>query len=202
MVPFFTGIFSMIVFKGQEPMKPTFFVGFLVSMAGVVLISFNGSQVHVNPFGDFLSLLAAIVWGIYSILTKKIGMMGYNTIKTTRRMFFYGILWMIPIMLYEKVHISVADFIKPINLGNFLFLGIGASAICFLTWSLSVKLIGVIKTSVYIYASPVVTVVASAIILKEQITLLLVIGMVLTLVGLLVSENKIVIKRKQQEVYR
>ena len=73
-----------------------FFVGFVVAMAGICLISFNGSAMELNPTGDLLALLAAFVWACYSILTRKIGEYGYNTIRSTRRIFGYGILFMIP----------------------------------------------------------------------------------------------------------
>ena len=43
--------------------------------------------------GDLLSLLAAMVWACYVILTRKISAWGWNTILTTRRTFCWGILW-------------------------------------------------------------------------------------------------------------
>ena len=61
-------------------------------------------------------------------------------------------------------------FSNPIYLGNMLFLGVGASALCFVTWNLAVKLLGAVRTAVYLYLSPVVTILASAIILGEKIT--------------------------------
>ena len=64
---------------------------FVVAMAGVALISFNGSKLELNPVGDLLAVLAAFVWACYSILTKKISSFGYPIILTTRRTFFYGI---------------------------------------------------------------------------------------------------------------
>lgn len=50
---------------------------------------------------DLLSLLAAFIWACYSILTKKIGGYGYGTIPTTRRIFCYGILFMIPALFFS-----------------------------------------------------------------------------------------------------
>ena len=74
---------------------------------------------------------------------------------------------------------------------NFLFLGVGASALGFFLWNLSTKWIGAIKTSVYIYVSPVVTVVLSAVILHEKMTFVSVTGALLILLGLIVSQKKI-----------
>ena len=74
--------------------------------------------------------------------------------------------------------------------GNFLFLGLGASATGFLLWNLATKWIGAVKTSVYIYVSPVVTVVLSVFVLHEKMTVVSVLGSVLIFVGLVVSQKR------------
>lgn len=51
-------------------------------------------------------------------------------------------------------------------------------------WNLSTKWIGAIKTSIYIYVSPVITVILSVLILHEKITVISIIGTVLILIGL------------------
>ena len=71
-----------------------------------------------------------------------------------------------------------------------LFLGLAASAICFVTWNFAVKLLGPVKTSVYIYVVPVVTVISSVLVLHEKINLISALGIILALVGLVVSESK------------
>ena len=62
-----------------------------VSETGIGLISFWGSPVQVNPVGDLLSLGAAVMWGCYSVLTRKISGFGYTTVQTTRQVFAYGL---------------------------------------------------------------------------------------------------------------
>lgn len=84
--PFFTAILSRLLLK-EEKLQANFFIGFAVSMAGIILISFNGSRLELNPAGDLLALLAALVWACYSILARKISGYGYSTILTTHRMF-------------------------------------------------------------------------------------------------------------------
>ena len=71
-----------------------------------------------------------------------------------------------------------------------MYLGAGASALCFVTWNFAVKELGAVKTSVYIYMVPVITVVTSVLILHEKLTLLAGTGTILTLIGLFLSENK------------
>lgn len=52
------------------------------------------------------------------------------------------------------------------------------------------KTIGATKTSVYIYLDPVITVVTSSLILREEITAMAAVGTLLTMAGLVVSEWK------------
>lgn len=189
--PFFTALLSGWVLKAEKP-RPQFYVGFAAAITGVVLISYDGSSaLQLNPLGDLLAVLAAMAWAVYSILTRKIGQLGHSTIQTTRHIFFYGLLFMLPTLFFIDIPGMLAGFANPVNLGNILFLGAGASALCFVTWNTAMKILGAIKTSVYIYLVPVVTVATSALVLKEPLTPVLLLGAALTLVGLWLSETKL-----------
>lgn len=185
--PFFTAIFSKLFLREKEKLRANFFLGFLVAMTGIFFISFNGAKLELNPMGDFLALAAAIVWACYSILTRKISEFGYNTIVTTRRMFLYGILFMLP-ALALNFEPGRTRFTNPIYLLNLIYLGVGASALCFVTWNFAVKVLGVIKVSVYIYMVPVITIITSVFILKEPVTWISAVGTVLAVAGLFLSE--------------
>ena len=161
-----------------------------VAMTGICLISFSGSELELNPIGDILAIVAAFVWAVYSLLTRKISGYGYNTIQTTRRIFTYGILFMLPFLFVFDFRLDVQKFVKPEYALNLIYLGLGASALCFVTWNYAVKVLGAVKTSVYIYIVPVITVVTSVIVLKEEITWMAAVGIGLTLIGLFLSESK------------
>ncbi|QHQ63751.1 EamA family transporter [Anaerocolumna sedimenticola] len=195
--PIFTAVLAHMFLDGEK-LKPSFFAGFLIAMAGIFLISYNGStELKLNPLGDILAILAAFVWGFYSIFSKKISSLGYPTITATRKIFFYGLLFMLPSLFYFNVDITWNQFLKPINLLNILYLGFGASALCFVTWNLAAKLLGAVKASVYIYIVPVITVIVSFLILHEKITVVSAFGILLTLLGLIFSESKSKIKIEQ-----
>lgn len=186
--PFFVAI-AMRLFCGGDRMSRWFFVGFAAAIAGVALIAFSGQALHLNPLGDLLCLLAAMSWAGYSVMLKKIEPFGYDTLLVTRRIFVYGLFFLIcasPILPFAP---SVEKLLKPINLFNFLYLGLGASALCFVTWNVANKRLGAIKTSAYIYLSPVVTIVAGKLLLDDPLTPLALAGAALTLVGLVVSER-------------
>lgn len=194
--PFFTAILSHLVMKGEEKLRANFFIGFLVAMAGICLISFNGSALQLNPAGDLLALGAAFVWACYAVLTKKISSFGYPTILETRRIFFYGILFMIPALFLFDFKLDLTRFAAPVYLLNILYLGLGASALCFVTWNFAVKLLGAVKTSIYIYMVPVITVITSVLILHEKITPMASAGTALTLAGLVISESRALFGKK------
>lgn len=188
--PFFTVIFNCLFLHNKRP-NIRFFFGFIIAMFGIILISFGSeTSLQVNPLGDFLAIIAAIIWAIYSTITKKISELGYHTIQTTRRTFFYGLIFMIPVLFFMDFQISWIQFLNLKTVLNLLFLGIGASALCFVTWNIAVKVLGSVKTSVYIYMVPVITTVTSVFILHETITISIVCGIVFTLVGLFLSENR------------
>lgn len=192
--PFFTAILTHLFMKEEEKLSAGFFPGFFVAMAGIFLISLNGSRLQLNPLGDFLSAAAAAVWACYSVLTRKISSFGCHTIQTTRRVFAYGILFMLPAFFLSDCRLGPARFANPVFLWNMVFLGLGASALCFVTWNTAVKILGPVQTSIYIYLVPVITVATSALILREKITAMSAFGTVLTLLGLFLSEYR----RKEQ----
>lgn len=188
--PFFTAIFNWLFLAGKMP-RFRFFAGFILAMAGICLISYNsGTVLSINPLGDILAVAAAVIWAAYSSLTKKISALGYGTIQTTRRTFFYGLLFMAPILYLMDLHNMITRFTDMKNLANLLFLGVGASALCFVTWNTGVRILGSVKTSVYIYMVPVITTLTSALVLKEVITAPAILGIIMTLAGLLLSEQR------------
>ncbi len=186
--PFFTAILSRLFLKSEGKLRANFFIGFVVAMTGVVLISFHGSRMELQPVGDILAVLAAFVWACYSILTRKISGFGYPVILTTRRTFFFGILCMVPALFFFDFEIGLERFADMTRLFNILYLGLGASALCFVTWNLAVKALGAVKTSVYIYMVPVITVVTSVLVLKEPVTWVSNLGTVMAVAGLFISE--------------
>lgn len=184
--PFFTAIVSFF-FAREERLRPGFFVGFGIAMAGIILISSQG--LALNLMGDFLAVGAAAVWAVYSVLTRKIASFGPDNIQMTKRIFAWGLLFMLPALFISNFDFGLHRFADPVMTANIVFLGLGASALCFVTWNLALRILGAIKTIAYIYLVPVITVAASVVILHEPLTPMVVVGVLLTCLGLVVSER-------------
>ena len=96
---------------------------------------------------------------------------------------------MVPALFLLDFQFGLERFADPLMSANMLFLGVGASAACFATWGIAVKLLGAVKTSAYIYLVPVITVAASVLVLGEPLTPQIGVGVVLTCAGLVLSER-------------
>jgi len=188
--PFFTAVLSYLILKDGK-LQAKFFAGFAVTLAGVVMLSYSGNQVlKLNPIGDIMAILAAIAWAVYSVIMKKVGSYSYNTILATRRIFFYGLLFLIPALVYTDFSFSAAKFLDPVIVANMLFLAILASAVTYVTWNLAMEILGPVKTSMYLYALPIMTMVLSVAMLGERMTAMSTAGVALILGGIYMSERK------------
>lgn len=161
--PFFTSILAYLCFK-DEPFKMN--------------------------FGDILTIVAAIMWAIYSVVLKKVNELGHTSIQNTKRIFAWGLFFMtisLPILGFD---VSMDEILIPLNLLNLLFLGVVACAGCFVIWNYSCSILGSVRTNQYVYLNPIATIIFSVIILHEKITPCIVLGTILTLSGLIISEYK------------
>lgn len=190
--PFFCGIFSLFSKKADKP-KFNFFVGFLLAITGVMLVTFeDGFTFDLNVTGALFAIGSAVSWGLYSLLSKVIGTYNHNVIQTTRRIFMYGLIFMIPTVFIFDVDVNHIKLLADKEiLFNLLYLGLCASGICFLTWSHATNTLGPVKATTYIYGTPLVTIVFSYIFLKSQtLTTQLMIGAALIIAGLVISVTK------------
>jgi len=197
-VPLFVAIVTH-VFTPDEHFHINLLYGFGIAMIGVALVIFNGQvNLSVNPLGDFLALMAGVVWAFYSLAIKKMDQ-NYSPVYLTRRTFFYGILIGGTCLFAFEGGADLSPLFKTNSWMHISFLGLIASASCYVFWNKAIRLIGAVKTSSYIYLMPVFTMAASYIVLNEIITGLMLIGCLFILLGVYVSENGFRI-RKNKEV--
>ena len=185
--PLFAGIFSFC-FK-LEKSYLNFFLGFVISIVGVYLLSFN-EALKINPLGDILAIISAAGWGAYAVLVAKVMNLKYDIFLSTRRILFWGIIFMIPNFLYLDFAPNLSALKEPKIALNLFFVALFASALCFIMWNQATKLIGVVRTNIYVYLTPVFTIIASIIILDESLSLLAFCGAMLVLFGVMIAEYK------------
>ena len=187
MSPFFTALIMRLFYKDHQ-LGWSFIVGFVLAIIGISCISFSGQEMHFDPTGDLIALGAAVMWSIYSVILGKIGTFGHNPLQTTRRTFMYGLIFLLPIMAVTGFSPDVDMLLDPTNLSHFLFLGVVTFALCFATWGYATRHLGAVDTSVYMYLMPVITLIGGAVFLDENVTVLSIVGVALTISGLCISE--------------
>lgn len=187
--PFFTVLVERF-FIGQRRLGAGFFAGLVLSLTGVALISWSGdSAVEFSLKGDLLAAVAALVWAFYCLFVNKIAVAGFEVLPATRRIFFYGIVMMLPFAWAMDFSWTPVEWLSPVCMGNLLFLGVLASGLCFVFWSRSVAVLGAVRSTVYIYLVPVVTVLTAAVVLDEPLGVKVLSGVVLVIVGLVISQK-------------
>lgn len=195
--PLFTALISAAL-GDRSSINTRFFCGFALAMAGLVVVGtdtmgegdimdFTGFDL----FGDLLALAAALVWAIYSILVSRIAQRGYETISATKRTFVWGVAFIMVVALVFDPHIpQPSALLDWQNLLNLLFLGAVASAACFVTWGVAVKHLEATTTTTYIYLVPAITATASILILGEPLNAPIILGLAMTIAGLLLSQKR------------
>ena len=187
--PLFASALIGIVYKSQR-LNRIQTIGTLMAAAGMAVVVLNGHFVlHLSPLGDCLAFMACLCWAFYSLLMIPAGKR-YNTVFITRKVFFYGLVSMIPyFMVYPGLGVDIV-LSQPKLLANLLFLGCVASMGCFLAWNWVLKKLGAVIVTNYVYFNPVVTVIFAWAILSEQITLYFVLGTALILVGMYLADKR------------
>lgn len=187
--PLLTTILSLLFYKNEKATKGLIY-GSLMALAGVGLMVFNGSFVlKISPVGDLLTVAAALSWAFYSLIIRK--MSGrYSTVFLTRKIFFYGVVTILPLFLLHPLRPDVDVLLQPSVLLNLLFLAVLASLVCYILWNMVLKQLGTLRASNYIYLNPLVTMVASAAILHEHITPVALGGAACILCGVYWAEKK------------
>ena len=181
--PLLTTFLIGMIYKSERPSKGIY-IGSIVALMGVACVIFNSSfVVKMNPIGDLLSFAAALSWAVYSLVLRKLNAL-YSIMLISRKTFFYGVLTALPYMLTEPQITSPTVLLQADVWPHMLFLGVFASMIAYVIWAQSVKHLGAITASNYIYLQPIVTLIASVIILSETITIVGYLGCALILGGL------------------
>ncbi len=185
--PVLTVLLTSLCYKERLTRRLIF--GSVVALIGVGFVVLNGTVLKIHPLGDALALVAAIAWAVYSVVVRRFDNR-YSTWFVTRKVFFYGILTMIPFMasgMGGGLHLDRLTI--PIVFSNVLFLSVVASMLCFYSWNLVLEKIGTIRASNYMYTQPLVSLACSVAVLGEPITPIALFGTAFILVGIYVAEH-------------
>jgi len=201
--PLWTLILTILIRKyskgrisaGQETVRIrlSLVFGIILTLFGMVAVVFDSvNKLHISPAGDLLSFAAALSWAVYTVLMGPVAK-EYNALFITRKVFFYGLVTMIPILLLDRESCAFPPeetLFSPVVLWNILFLGIMASLLCFLGWNLVIARIGNVSSTNYVYLNPFFTLVFAIIFLGEHLSLLSLLGSIAIVSGVALASRK------------
>jgi drug/metabolite transporter (DMT)-like permease len=194
--PLFAMLLVALIYRKSERFTRMQVVGSLLACAGMAAVVLNGRFVlHLSPVGDLLAFSACLCWAVYSLVMKSASER-YSTFFITRKVFFYGLLTIIPyfLMVPEEARIfttSIFEFFNSSILLNLLFLGIVASMICFLVWNWVISKLGAVVATNWVYFNPITTILFAWWLLDEKITIWFLLGSALILIGMYLADRRI-----------
>ena len=199
--PLFAMLLVAVVYRHSEHITKAQALGSIVACMGMAIVVLNGHFVlHLSPLGDMLAFAACLCWAFYSLIMKKV-IERYSSLFITRKVFFYGLLTIIPYYLLRPseatlftnhsspftIHSSL--FTLPVVL-NLLFLGIVASMLCYLLWNWVIGKLGAVVATNWVYFNPITTIIFAWWLLNERITIWFLLGSALILLGMYLADKK------------
>ena len=186
--PLLTALLGAIFYR-DERITPLMGLGMVIAFIGSTVLALRDGLVWGDSIlGDLLAMLAALVWAIYCMVLKQLNNR-YTTLFITRKSFFYGLMTALPFLALQPSEIDWSAMKEPVVWGNLIYLGLICSMAAYFIWGITVKRIGAVRASNYIYWSPVVSIIAAAIWFGEHPTPIAYLGCVLIMAGVIIAEK-------------
>lgn len=197
--PLFTALLTLVVKRfakgriaeGLEDIRLRWplIVGTILALGGMAMVVFERQTLQLSPKGDLFAIGAAVCWALYSIFMAQMTSQ-YGALFATRKVFFYGLLTIIPFLLNGDRATVLSALSQPSVIFNLLFLGLVASLACFIVWNKVMSKLGNFTSTCYVYLNPFFTLVTSMIILGERMTLVSAAGSLAIVLGVILSGKK------------
>lgn len=173
-------VFACVILKEKITAKKI--TALIMSFAGIVVLSLGSASASENKlFGIIACIAAAVCYGLFSVLNKK-----HNLNQSITMMWFWLIVAICSLfagLLFEKwQEISGVQFI------GIAWLGIVVNAIAYLLWAIALKNADdSAKIANLAYLVPFLSIIISAVVLKEQMSINTVIAAALIVGGIILQ---------------
>lgn len=181
----------LAVFILKEKINLVMIAGIIISLLGVIFIISHGSLEIIEKLefntGDLFMIVATFLWAIYSvagkILMKKLPFLEVTGIST-----ILGTIYLAPFALFESGNKNLFSY-PVIAWASVLYMAIFATFFGFSIWYKGIERFGAAKTSIFVNLVPVFGVTASIILLHEKITASAIIGGLLVIAGVIITNR-------------
>jgi len=181
-----------VVFLGEK-LNLRKLLGIAIAVAGVITVmgpaKLAGFELAGNLLGDLLVFISIVMWGCFTVFGKKVtDFLGALTV--TASVTLIGASWMVPVGLFEMYRTGFGlGEVTPAAWAAVAYLGIGCNFVAVLLYFTALGRTESQKVGVYLYSIPPMTAVVASLVLHEPITLGLVVGTVLVIAGVALTER-------------
>jgi drug/metabolite transporter (DMT)-like permease len=188
--PLFAMLLLKMVYPKSERVTKMMALGSVIACLGMAVVVLNGRFVlHLSPLGDMLAFGACLCWAFYSLLMKDV-LRRYDAFFITRKVFFYGIVTIMPYYLVVPGFPPLEVLLRPVVVSNLLFLGVVASMLCYVMWNWVIGKLGAVVATNWVYFNPITTILFAWWLLDENITIWFLLGSVLIIAGMAICNYK------------
>jgi len=188
--PIMSVILARIFLKEKIPALRI--AGMLVCITGILVLLSKGSFETLMNFrfskGDWWILAAALSFAIYNTMVKKRPKEMHH-LNFLFVVFLLGTIMLVPFYIYEFKQWGGID-VSFKNISTILYLGLGASVICFMLWNKAIAALGTGRTALFGNLIPVFSSIEAVILLNEKITSIHIFSFILVVAGLVIANLK------------
>lgn len=165
------------------------FVGLILVLMGLFSINlftyFSEGTLHQSLAGNFLILIAVICEGLFSVLSK-IKCSPMSALYRTTIIVAFACICLLPFALNDALQYNLKEIPVKTVIG-IIYYGICVSFLSYVLWFRGIEKVKASDAAIFTSVVPVSSILLSAILLKEKILLIHVIGMILIVMGMLIS---------------
>lgn len=175
----------------KEKISKQFIIGAIIALIGAVLLSVIASESlsAPNPIrGNFYEFLAVVCSVGYTLCAKYL-IKKFDALFITSIQAFIGTVLFLPLFIYEYNSVELNFSSEAIY--SLLYLGVIVTLGGYGLYNFALSKIDASKASVFMYLSPISTLILANVILNEEITFMQVILSFVILFGVVVSEIKL-----------
>jgi drug/metabolite transporter (DMT)-like permease len=179
-------ILSSIFYHEKLTLKKSLGIG--VALIGILLVVFDRG-IDLNSkytIGNLMLISAVISWAIYSVFGKRL-ILKYGALKTSAATLIIGAVLYLPLGCF-----SIFDFdyskLTTMDFGGILYLGLGTSIFGYSLWYYAIGKIDTSKVAIFSNLQPVLTTVFSVILLGQTITPIFVVGGLIAIIGVILTQ--------------
>lgn len=190
-IPAVVALLSVLILKEKITTPHAFGIG--LSIAGILLISGNpSSDGSATLIGNLLIIASVVSWSVYNIQSRQLPE-GVDPIVSTTASFYTGVMYLLPFTAWDISQQGI-PYIAPAAWSALTYLGVVASALAYFLWNLGLSKMDASQAAPFINLIPIIGL-ALSILTGESVSILQISGGLIAIIGVLITQDLINIKR-------